>query len=348
MSKNKSLLFAIGAILVLGGIFSYSALDRKAPQKDDFSVSWMRTWATTGQIMTVLANTNIASLHGSNATFPNFLFGPEMNEAARSGQVDATNTGIVPTTNLLAVDDDWVVVARLIYFNVSLVVPQNSGIKNIADLSGKSVGVPFGGGSHPYILQRLGEDGIKVGDGKGEVSLVNLKPPEQALALARGEVDAVATWEPQTAISLDKAEGKVIDEDIHVGFITVRKSLAEKYPNKVVALLKAYIDANLFVAQNPNMVDAWFVKKSQFDPVLLSRIKVIEPNIGADAIKDVNILISDKDFARSQKVADIMFENNLTPKRVDIKGRTDMSYLERAIKDLSSEGTRKGEIVILE
>ena len=47
--------------------------------------------------MTVLANTNIASLHGSNATFPNFLFGPEMNEAARSGQVDATNTGIVPT-----------------------------------------------------------------------------------------------------------------------------------------------------------------------------------------------------------------------------------------------------------
>ena len=246
MSTHKNRLtwfIIIGVFLILGSISLYKILDEQVPQKDqeevDFSVSWMRTWATTGQIMTVLANTNIATLHGSHAKFPDFLFGPEMNEAARSGQVDATNTGVVPTVNLLAVDDDWVIVARLIYFNVSLVVPEGSIIKRIEDLHGKSVGVPFGGGSHPYMLQRLGEHGMNTGKGKDKVKLVNLKPPEQALALIRGEIDAVATWEPQTAIALDKTKGRIIDEDIHVGFLTVRKSLAEKYPQKVVSLIKS-------------------------------------------------------------------------------------------------------------
>lgn len=343
-------LIIIGAFLILGSISLYQIVDDQVPQKDqgevDFSVSWMRTWATTGQIMTVLANTNVATLHGSYAKFPDFLFGPEMNEAARSGQVDATNTGVVPTVNLLAVDDDWVIVARLIYFNVSLVVPEGSSIKRIEDLLGKSVGVPFGGGSHPYMLQRLGEHGMNTGKGKDKVKLVNLKPPEQALALVRGEIDAVATWEPQTAIALDKAKGRVIDEDIHVGFLTVRKSLVEKYPHKVVSLIKSYIEANLFVAKNRRLVDEWFVEKSQFDPDLLARIKVIEPNVNVHAMKDIDINISDDDFNRSQKVADIMFNNDLTPKRVDLKKRADMQYLQKAMEEIAKERSKEDNIVV--
>ena len=352
MRKKRSQWFIIiFAFLIVGGIALYQ-MSSQVPdsqtdlEKNDFSVSWMRTWATTGQIMTVLANTNVATLHGSHANFPDFLFGPEMNEAARSGRVDATNTGVVPTVNLLAVDDDWVIVSRLIYFNVSLVVPKDSNIKRIEDLAGKTVGVPFGGGSHPYMLQRLGEYGMEVGEGKEKVKLINLKPPEQALVLIRGEVDAVATWEPQTAIALDKAKGSVIDEDIQVGFLTVRKSLAEKYPNKVVALIKSYMEANLFVAKNKTIVDRWFVKKSQFDPDLLSRIKVIEPNVNALTIKDVDININDDDFIRSQKVADIMFNNGLTPKRVELRKRTDMQYLQKAIEELTIEKSKQKEIVV--
>lgn len=345
--KNRLTWFVImSAFLIVCGISLHQMSDGpRDREKVDFSVSWMRTWATTGQIMTVLANTNVATLHGSGAKFPDFLFGPEMNEAARSGNVDATNTGVVPTVNLLAVDDDWVIVARLIYFNVSLVVPEGSNIKRIEDLAGKSVGVPFGGGSHPYMLQRLGEHGMETGEGKDKVRLTNLKPPEQALALGRGEIDAVATWEPQTAIALDKAKGTVIDEDIHVGFLTVRKSLAEKYPDKVVALIKSYMEANLFAAKNRRIVDQWFVEKSQFDPDLVARIKVIEPNVNARTIEDVDLNITNDDFIRSQKVADIMFINSLTPSRVELRKRADMQYLQKAIEELTKENSKQDEIV---
>lgn len=303
---------------------------------DRFSVSWMTSWATTGQIMVSLRNTNIPELYGTTAEFPNFLFGPDMNEAAVSGRVDATNTGIVPTINLLAAKKDWIVICRLIDFPVSVVVPKDSGIESIKDLSGKTVGVPFGGGSHPYILQRLAENGLEVGEGIEKVNLVNLKPPEQPIAFQNGSVDAVATWEPQTALSVN-FDGKIIDRDTHVGFLAIPKSFAEKYPDEVVQLLKAYLAANFFVSQNRELADRWFMDISNFKPELLKKIEVIEPNLNAKSFGEIDIIVDAQDIQRTQQIADVMFENELTIRRVNFVDHVDMSYLKRALEDLKNE-----------
>ena len=63
-------------------------------------------------------------------------------------------------------------------------------------------------------------------------------------------------------------------------------------------------------------------------------------------MKDININISDDDFNRPQKVADIMFNNDLTPKRVDLKKRADMQYLQKAMEELSKEKSKEDNIVV--
>jgi|TARA_Y100000589_G_scaffold110926_2_gene105457 sulfonate transport system substrate-binding protein len=330
--KRFVTIFSLLIAIVVGLYFL--TLNSHKESNDRFAVSWMRAWATTGQVMCALENTNAATLTKSDATFPDFLFGPQMNEAAIAGEVDATNTGIVPTINLLSSDQNWIVVGRLIDFPVAIVVPQESDINSISDLRGKKVGVPFGGGSHPYIIQRLQENNLEIGSGNDAVELINLTPPDQPIAYKRGDIDAVATWEPQTAISLSQKPSKIIDRDRHIGFLSVSKKYAQNNPQQVVNILKAYLLANWYVTENRKITDEWFASVSGFKDDLISRIEVIEPNLNAKKFTDISMMVSDADIKTTQTVADIMYQHKLTARHVNFKSHVDMHYLEQALKDL--------------
>lgn len=300
-------------------------------------VGWQTAWATAGQIVEALDHTNIPQLYGSKATFRNFLFGPDMIEAAVTGNIDVTTTGIVPAINLLAVRDDWVVVCRLIDFPVMMVARSGTGIENIADLKGRRVGVPFGGGSHPYVLQRLEENNLKIGTGPDAVELVNVTPAEAVTVMQQGGVDAIATWEPQVTIIQTKGFGKTIDEQRLTGFVTVRKTLVDDHPGEVVALIKSIIEANLYVAKNRELTDKWFAKRSNFDPELLKKIRIIEPNLQASRIQDISVTISDKDIVLTQKVADYMFSNALIKKPVRFTDHLNNRFATQAIEEITKE-----------
>ena len=66
--------------------------------------------------METLDNTNITELYGSNATFRNFLFGPDMVEACLAGDIDGATLGTVPVIILLAMSDDWTVACNTLKF----------------------------------------------------------------------------------------------------------------------------------------------------------------------------------------------------------------------------------------
>jgi ABC-type nitrate/sulfonate/bicarbonate transport system substrate-binding protein len=307
-------------------------------------VGWMTSWATTGQIMQALIHTNISRLYGVPLVFRSFLFGPDINEAALHGEVDCNNSGLVPTISLLSASPDWIVVGRLVDSPLSIVARNGSNINKVEDLKGKSVAVPFGGGTHPYVIQRLADAGLEIGEGKDKVKLVNLKPSEQAIAMQQGSVDAAGTWEPQTAIILSRNLGMVIDEHRHLGLITVRRSIARKQPEKIVRLLKAYIEANFYVARHRDETDRWFAEAAHFDQTLLQSIKVIEPNVKAAAIGDIKIELTPADLALAQRFADTMQKAELIPDSINFQERTDQSFLHTALKELETEGYQTGKV----
>ena len=178
MTRRRIAFFALLAVVALAAAVYLSRGFRfppdVAPPPKKITVGWQRQWATQGQVMTALSRTNIPALYDVNLVPRDFQYGPDLNEAALTGEVEVTNAGIVPVINLLAKSEDWMIIARQIDFLVAIVARRNSGIHSVSDLRGKRFGVPFGGGSHPYALSRLQDNGLSVGDGPQQTNVMNL------------------------------------------------------------------------------------------------------------------------------------------------------------------------------
>jgi len=310
-------------------------------------VGWQTAWATTGQIVETLDHTNITTLHGSNATFRNFLFGPDMLEAALGGNIDGTTTGIVPAINLLATSDEWVGVCRLIDFSVVTVSKNGTRIESYTDLKGKKLGVPFGSGAHPYVVQRIEENNLTIGTGPDQVDLINVSPAEAAVALQQGSVDALGIWEPNATIIENKEIGKVFDEKPYIGLVLVRKSIVENNPDEVVALIKGFIEANLYVANNREQTDNWFAERSNFDKELLKQIRIIEPNLNAKSIEEISVELTEKDLKECQIVADKMFESGLIKREVILKDYVNIELAIVAKNEIKVAIKKSNQIEIL-
>ena len=323
------------SFILLGSILFFAGCKKKVTD-DRLIVGWQTAWATAGQVMETLIHTNITDLHESNATFRDFLFGPDMLEAGLGGNIDATSLGIVPIINLLATNDDWIVVCRMIDFPVNTMARYGSQINTFSDIKGKKLGVPFGSGGHPYIVLRMEENNLIAGE---NVDLINVSPTEAVVILQQGGIDALGTWEPTATIIEGKNIGKSIDEKRYPGFITVRKSLVDNYPEKIVALIKSLMDANLYVALNREQTDMWFAKRSGFDLDLLKKIRIIEPNLNAKKIEDISIEISSDDISVSQQVADHMYESGLIKRSIDFNKHVNLELAKKATEEIQKSGS---------
>jgi len=333
----------VGLMILTLSIFSLNGCKEKSDTR--LVVGWQTAWATAGQIIETLDHTNITTLYGSNATFRNFLFGPDMIEAALGGNIDATTLGIVPVISMLAINDDWTVVCRLIDFSVMTIAREGSGIETFADIKGRRLGVPFGAsGAYPYILLRMEENGMTTNN----TTLINVSPAEAIVVLQQGGIDALGTWEPNSTTIESKGLGKVIDEKRYTGYVTVRKSLVENNPEAVVALIKSLIEANWYVAQNRQQTDEWFAQRSNFDLDLLKKIRIIEPNLNAQSIEDISVTISPEDIAVSQQVADYMFASDLLPRKVNFAERVNFELAKQATEKIRKSGSKIDKIKMRE
>lgn len=89
------------------------------------------------------------------------------------------------------------------YSNGNDMIIGKPGIKKIADLKGKKVGVEFG-----LLEQLLLLDGMhKAGLTDSDVTLVNTKTSDAAEILASGQVDAVGAFQPNAGQTLERNPG---------------------------------------------------------------------------------------------------------------------------------------------
>lgn len=65
-------------------------------------------------------------------------------------------------------------------------------IKSPADLVGKTVGMPKGSGGHLYFGNLIARSGVD----PSKITVKFLQSPEAVAALSRGDIDAMAVWEP--------------------------------------------------------------------------------------------------------------------------------------------------------
>ncbi len=331
-SKNKKFIVigmvALIAIAVIAiGFFSSSKqplFTLASSNTPTMKVAWMSSWADPGLIVEALKNTDILKNNNSKVDFATFTYGPPIVEAALAKKVDVVLLGWVPTVNLLAKSDDWTIIGRLITWNMYVMVNKDSNIYNIADLKGKTLGIGFGTGPYPIVIKLIEDSGLIIGK---DVTLVNIAPADQGLALQTHRVDAIAWTEPLYSTLNAKGTIRVIEKVQDFGFITVSKDYLKNNPENVRNFLKAYKEANLYVAQNKDDALNWYAKESNIDFGLVKSFDIIEPNFNVKTIADIDIGLTDENIQNIQTKTDFEYSHKIISKDVNIANYVNLNYI---------------------
>lgn len=135
----------------------------------------------------------------------------------------------------------------------AIVVPMDSKVQTLADLKGKSISVPVGSAAWGMTLKALQDLGIR-----DQVTIKNQSPPVGAANIAQNKIDAHGDFCPWSEIMEFRGTGRKIFDGSEAGVpylhgVVVRKDYAEKYPEVVVAFMKAVIAAGEWVRKDPVM-----------------------------------------------------------------------------------------------
>lgn len=127
-------------------------------------------------------------------TWHPFPAGPALLEAISAGAVDVGVVGNAPPVFAQAggFAISIIGVADGAQNNNALLVPEDSGVRSVAELKGKRVAVAKGSSGHYLLLAALRQAGLSARD----VDVVYVSPVDAQNAFASGHLDAWAVWYP--------------------------------------------------------------------------------------------------------------------------------------------------------
>ena len=138
---------------------------------------------------------------------------------------------------------------------------QNSDIKSVDDLKGKKIGVDeIGGTPHQVASLWLENAGISADPSDGEVTFLPYSDGNLEFeALANGEIDVAALWDPLGSIHEKAGDVRILFDlgkdpyfaDHFCCFLYASNKVLEENPEEVAALLRAYRKAQEWLYENP-------------------------------------------------------------------------------------------------
>ncbi|RUS46167.1 ABC transporter substrate-binding protein [Cohnella sp. AR92] len=142
----------------------------------------------------------------------------------------------------------------------AVVGAKNLELKSAKDLEGKTIGIP-NGADVKIAIDNMGKElGVDI----GKIKFVNLAPSDAVVALQKGDIDAMAAWEPfitkaiqgggkflfsGTKSELPEKQGAVNWMSVHTTMQVTDDYLA-KHPNTIKALLGALEKATQYINDN--------------------------------------------------------------------------------------------------
>lgn len=134
-----------------------------------------------------------------------------------------------------------------------IVVPINSPVQSIADLKGKTISVPFASTAHNMLLRAIHDQGW---DPDKDVNIITQAPEVAGAALRANRIAAHADFVPFAELFPFRGFARKIFDGSQIHAPTIHGTLvdaayAKKYPEIVVAYLRAAIEADRLVRENP-------------------------------------------------------------------------------------------------
>jgi sulfonate transport system substrate-binding protein len=169
---------------------------------------------------------------GFTVEWKEFQAGPALVEALNAGSIDFGRTGDTPPIFAQAAKVPFVYVAagKSKFRGSGILVPQDSPIKTLKDLKGKTIGVAKGSSSHYLLVKALEKAGLNYGD----ITPAFLQPGDARVAFEQGNIDAWVVWDPFTsstqigsnATLLVDGEGLTSDREFFIANVKFAKKNA--------------------------------------------------------------------------------------------------------------------------
>lgn len=175
-----------------------------------------------------------------------------------------------------------------------MVVHKDSPYYELSDLKGKKVSVPFGSAAHGMLLKAMEDRGWK----EDFWDLASQSPEVGTTNLQERKLDGHADFVPFAELLPYRGFARKIFDGVETKVptfhgIVVRKDFADKYPEFVVAYLKALLDANDWVRKNPAMaatrIEEWTKIEKEVAYMFLgpSGVHTLDPTIKPKWIETV-------------------------------------------------------------
>jgi len=182
-----------------------------------------------------------------------------------------------------------------------LVVHKDSSYYELSDLKGKLVSVPFGSAAHGMILKAM-QDKKWPAD---YFQLVSQTPEVGSTNLQEKKIDAHADFVPFAELLPFRGFARKIFDGVETNAptwhgVVVRTDFAEKYPEVVVAYIKAIIEANAWVRADPKAASEKVAEWTGIDKEvvyiflgpggIMTMDPTIKPELAKDAGEDAKVL----------------------------------------------------------
>jgi sulfonate transport system substrate-binding protein len=249
---------------------------------------------------------------GVSVDWVEFSSGPPMMEAMNAGSIDFGQVGDTPPIFAQAAGANIVYVAgQPITNGQGILVRPDSGIRTVADLKGKRVGLAKGSSAHNVTIIALEKAGLQYSD----ITPVYLNPPDAAAAFARGSIDAWAIWDPYFAIGEIKGGGRVLVQANEVGktnsFYIANRDFAARQPQLLRQVLDVLGETAVWSEAHRDQVGR-----------TLSEVTGVDLDIQTYAAQRTSFAIgkiTDDIVATQQSVADRFYRLGLIPRPVVVR-----------------------------
>ncbi|MER8541465.1 ABC transporter substrate-binding protein [Mesorhizobium sp. M1334] len=148
-----------------------------------------------------------------------------------------------------------------------IVVPTASPIQSLSELKGKTISVPFASTSHGMLLRAVKAQGW---DAESDVKIITQAPEVAGAALQANQIEAHADFVPFAELFPWRGFARKIYDGSQAKTPTFHGALvdgnyAEKYPEIVVAYLRAAIEADQLIAREPEKYSELIAKVTGVD-----------------------------------------------------------------------------------
>lgn len=230
-----------------------------------------------------------------NLDWQNFTSGPPVTNGMVANKLQIGMMGDYPLlvngATFQASPDSRSELIAIIAYNVNgagngMVVHKDSPYYQLSDLKGKKVSVPFGSAAHGMLLKAMEDRGWK----EDFWELSSQSPEVGTTNLQERKIDGHADFVPFAELLPYRGFARKIFDGVETKVptfhgVVVRKDFADKYPEVVVAYLKALIEANKWVRSNPKLaaekIEEWTKIEKEVAYMFLgpSGIHTLDPTI---------------------------------------------------------------------